>query len=349
MDYTVLPRFSLVPNKLSLYNQVYWHKKDQIVNDVSRSVPITTLETISGSRLNNAIVKKFHNFTISPNAYRTLKQKINWLYYYAKPRHVKTYNDKNIYNFKMAFITLTLPSKQIEPTHVITSKYFNQFLTEVRQRVEMKNFVWRLEFQKNGNVHYHLVTDTYLDYYFIRGVWNRILKKGGYVQEYQKKHKNLTLGAYIKMYPPKSKDKFNQTAKRFAKGCANNWLQPNSVDVKSVTSGKSISYYISKYFGKNATEVQKCNILDTKENSKSLRLWFCSRSLSKLKTITDFCEAVDPSIFTVIQSLDKVRIFVAQYAKLFFFDFKDMSHKIRRFYAEIFTKYMQTQSYNPAI
>ena len=60
-------------------------------------------------------------------------QKINWLYFLAKSKSVKTISGKEIYNFKINFITLTLPSKQIHPTNVITSQCLNQFITEMKK------------------------------------------------------------------------------------------------------------------------------------------------------------------------------------------------------------------------
>src|SRR5690606_40476869 len=93
----------------------------------------------------------------------------------------------------IGFITLTLPSKQKDPTKFITNNLFNQFLTEIRQRTKMENYVWRLEFQKNKNVHYHIVTDTYIDYHLVLKIWNRILDNYGYIKPYTEKHNKLSL------------------------------------------------------------------------------------------------------------------------------------------------------------
>src|SRR3546814_12525138 len=92
---------------------------------------------------------------MSTNAYRTLRKKINWLYYLAKSKHVRTISGKEIYNFKIGFITLTLPSKQRTCTKEVTNSLFNTLLTELRTTCELQNYVWRLEFQKNGHVNYH--------------------------------------------------------------------------------------------------------------------------------------------------------------------------------------------------
>ena len=343
--FIVLPCYSLQPNKLVKFNQIYKKTSYDLENNKYFDDGSAHYKRITGGQHGKRLVKQFHNFTISENAYRTLKSKIGWLYHFAKPSYQKTYSGKEIYNFKMAFITLTLPSKQKEPSIDITQKYFNQFLTEIKQRTTFKNYVWRLEFQKNGNVHYHIASDTYLDYFFIQKIWNRIISKGGYVADYQNKHKNMSLAMYANAYNANKKTDFSAIAKRFAKGCANNWLQPNSVDIKSVTSGKMIAQYIAKYFGKNPAGASICNEFDTPQNSKALRLWFCSRGLSKLKSISGFCEEGDPSIWAIIENLKNVRTFVAEYAQMFYFNINTLGYKIRAYYEQIFKDYAIKQGY----
>src|SRR5690606_11900021 len=178
-----------------------------------------------------------HNFRISQSAKKNLKNKINWLYYLSKSKRVKTYSGKEIYNFKIGFITLTLPSKQKDPTKFITNNLFNQFLTEIRQRTKMENYVWRLEFQKNKNVHYHIVMK----------IWNLILDNYGYIKPYTEKHNKLSLRDYNSMYNSNDKIAFEVMAKRYAKGKKENWSNPPTVDCKSVITNKSIAFYISKY------------------------------------------------------------------------------------------------------
>lgn len=64
----------------------------------------------------------------------------------------------------------------------------------------MKNYVWRMEFQANGNVHYHIATDTYIDYFFIQKQWNAILEKLGYVSRYAQKMSGISLSEYQSRY-----------------------------------------------------------------------------------------------------------------------------------------------------
>lgn len=295
-----------------------------------------------------SIEKKFHNFEISTAAQRNIREKINWLYTLARSRYVKTYSGKEIFNFKLNFLTLTLPSKQCHPTSEITNLCFNQFLTEIRSRVKMENYVWRLEFQKNGNVHYHIVTDVFIDYFFAQKIWNRIINKLGYVDAYTAKFKGFSLQQYLDNCEKNDKNDFSVLSKRYAKGCSEGWKNPNSVDVKSCTSNKTIAFYISKYFSKDKDNSKKCNDLDNEENSFGLRLWFCSRSLSKLTSICDYREALSIDWFSFLKGAENVRHVICDYAQCLFFDLSKLTNYLKSVLFPVFRNYATSQGYSSA-
>jgi len=344
-NFMVMPCFSLSPNSLSLYNKVY-SKLDEFGHAIKKSsVTYFNFDNPNEPYKKVKLEKQFHNFELSNNAFNTLRSKINWLYYFSKKETITTYSGKIIYNYKMSFTTLTLPASQFHTTAFITNNLFNQFLTEVRNRTGLTNYVWRLEFQKNSDVHYHIVHDIYLDYFFVQKIWNRILSKAGYIAKYQEKHKDLSLYDYNKLYNSNKKTPFSLIAERYAKGKKNKWTQPNSVDVRSVVGGQNIAGYIAKYFKKSDSVHCKCNALDNAENSKSLRLWFCSRSLSKLKKVTDFCEAVPAATIRFITDNKLTRFVQCDWAKMFYFDLNQMARDVQLFYFKIFTSYARDQGY----
>jgi len=341
----IVPSYSLTPSSVVSFNAVYFRNNpnpDGSV-DYTRRPPKPNFQKSQDDT--PKVIRSFHNFKISDNAYRNLKRKVNWLYFLSRQQSITTYTGKKIFNFRIGFITLTLPSKQRHPSGQITNEVLNPFLTELRKRLGMKNYVWRLEFQKNGNVHYHLVTDTYIDYLFLRKVWNRYCEKLGYVSEYSEAMAKLSLLDYHSQYSASYGSNFNISKVRFAKGKRSAWTEPNSVDVKSVIGEKQISSYISKYFAKDTTGKSICNDLDNAENSKSIRLWFCSRGLSKLKTVTGvvgdmFCNVID-----LAKSIKSVRTFSAQYAFVYYLDFKKMSSFVRRTFSDILRNYAFSLGY----
>jgi hypothetical protein len=333
-SYIVVPAFSLTPGKLSLYNKVYKRV------DAGPGFKYSYNNHVTGS-----IVRQSHNMEISTNAYRTMRAKINWLYQLAESQNITSYSGVKIYNFKIGFYTFTLPSKQMHPTVFITKNIWNQFLTELRAHANFKNYVWRLEFQKNGNVHYHLVTDCYLDYFFILKKWNRILKLHGYIQAYQEKMQSLSLSDYTKNYAASKKNDFKAIALSYQKNVKEKWSCPNSVDCKSVYNGSNIGGYIAKYFSKKNNESVINNSFDTPDNIGNLRLWFCSRSLSKLKSISYFIEEFETDITQMVQDCVKVKKYVSEYCTQFFFNMKDLSKEVFCYIRDLYINYAKNLNY----
>lgn len=339
--------FTLSPNKIVFYTRF---------DKVSKSLDLPPY-SIEGTRENqtanlagstvNKLVRSFHNFEISANAKRNLQQKVQWLFHLAKKKDIKTYSGKRIHSFRCAFLTFTLPSKQFHPTVEITKDLFNHCLTVFRQRYKMENYVWRLEFQKNGNVHYHLVTDTYIDYFAALAIWNKVLETKGYVSKYKEKHQSMSLQDYLKAYPPNAYSDFSVQAKRYAKGKSLNWETPNTVDVKSVVSKAKITYYISKYFNKTASHGVACNGLDNEDNSKTIRLWFCSRSLSKLKSISAYIFETDYDIKYLAKALKNAVKVRFKYAFVYFFDLQETTGFVRSFLSKLLRDYSQKNGYIP--
>jgi hypothetical protein len=344
--YLFMPKISLKPDRVTAFNEVLIRNR---TNGNLESISKTRQKIYDFDTFEEIILKKsFHNFKISPAGQKTIQNKINWLYVMAKSRYQKTYSGKEIFNFKINFLTLTLPSKQIHPTFQITNECFNQFLTEIRQRTKMENYLWRLEFQGNGNLHYHIVTDTFIDYFLAQKIWNRIINKLGYVDKFTEKFSSMTLSEYDRATNAAKKWNFDVVAKRFAKATAEKWTNPPSIDVKVCTSNKAIAYYISKYFGKKSDKNPIQNDLDNEENSFGLRLWFCSRSLSKLNSVVDYVENCEINFFDFIKDSGKAIEMIFDYAKCLFFNISDFSNYYKSVIIPVLKDYAKLQGYIPA-
>lgn len=336
MQIVAHPAFSLEPSKLVLYTRF-----DRVSTDPAAE--------FVRSRVGDArqLVRSFHNFEISDGAYRNLRRKINWLYTLSRKRDIKTWANAQIFNFRCSFLTFTLPSKQVHPTSYITKNMFNNLLVLFRERFGMVNYVWRLEFQKNGNVHYHLVTDSFVEWRTMRKLWNQILERHGYIEPYRAKHKAMKLQDYVKRYSNNGHSDFDRLKKAYMAGIGSKWSDPNSVDARSVVSKKAIAAYVSKYFSKSSKTGCKCNPLDNEDNSKGLRLWYCSQSLSKLATISDYLAHVRFNIEDFVRCVSGFRRVVTKYAVLYFFDVGNASGYIRSFFNGLFKDYAKKQGYIP--
>ncbi len=160
-----------------------------------------------------------HAGKISDKAKRRISHGIDWLLYLANEKEFRHYKYQKNYRFRVNFVTLTLSSPQVHSDQEIKSKLLNQFLIECRSTWGIENYLWRAEPQKNGNIHFHLLTDKFIPWSELRNRWNRIQDKLGYVQR----------------------------SKHFKKG----WT-PNSTDVHSVRKVRKLGAYLAKYCTKES-------------------------------------------------------------------------------------------------
>jgi hypothetical protein len=160
-----------------------------------------------------------HNGHLSGKATRRINQGIDWMLYLANEKTFQGFKSNRRYKFKVNFVTLTLSSKQIHSDQDIKNKLLNQFLVECRSRWGIGRYLWRAEPQRNGNIHFHILTDKFIPYKELKNTWNRIQDKLGYIQR----------------------------SEHFKKG----W-NPNSTDVHSVRKVKKLGAYLAKYCTKES-------------------------------------------------------------------------------------------------
>lgn len=218
---------------------------------------------------------------LSLKADKRLKNAINWLVASAKNKRVYSKVDKKFHNFKVNFVTLTLPTTE----HNISDKYFTGkmlklLLNNLSYNCGLKNYIWRVEAQSNGNIHAHIITDCFIHHSTLRYLWNQILTKENLINHYQSKHSTLTISDYLNLYPVSEKHTLESRTRAFKYGSSTNWANPNSTDVHSIKNIDNIGSYVASYFTKK------------QEGKRELtcRLWACSESLSSSNKLTTFCE-----------------------------------------------------------
>ena len=119
------------------------------------------------------------------------------------------------------------------------------------------NYIWRSETQENGNIHFHLIADTFLNQHLLRHTWNLYIAKLGY---------------------------------KFGYGAANvNSLKKDKNSKKILNVEKYLCKYLTKQPLKNQYKNLKKNQLDKISDSEKYRRpvlaksWGCSRKLLKLE------------------------------------------------------------------
>lgn len=215
---------------------------------------------------------KHHN-VISSKAERRIKQAVDWLLHLSPEKTVKNPYNGQEFKMKINFITLTLPSKQMHSDNEIKKMCLNQFLIEAKKKYNMSSYIWRAETQKNGNIHFHITTNTFIPALELRHLWNRIVNKLGYVDRFAQAREQLYVNGFKFQKALENKYTRSQQYELYKRGKAENWQNPNSTDVHKVEKIKDMAAYLSKYITKQNTgrEIEG-------------RLWGLSQDLSKAKS-----------------------------------------------------------------
>lgn len=166
-----------------------------------------------------------HKGLLSNKSISKMKNAVNWLLCSAKEKNVYSKKHDSWFKFKVNFITLTLPDTSCEISdEVFKEKLVQPFLAYCRKFYQLGNYVWKLEFQKNGKLHLHLVTETFIHHAKMRKCWNTILGHNGYLIDFYKKFGHA---------------------------------DPNSTDVHSVKKIKNLAGYLAKYMSKQSEDLVK--------------------------------------------------------------------------------------------
>lgn len=222
---------------------------------------------------------KFYTGKITPYSKKRLKRAIQLLVATAIEKEAINFRTGKTFKFKVNFITLTLPAPQGDVSDKILKKQvLDNFIKRCRRKYNLRSYVWRAERQKNKNLHFHMISDTYIHYEKLRQDWNACLKQLGFIESYKSKHANMTLADYLKAYPPTKRTTIEKREKAYKQGVATGWEQPNSTDVHSIIKIKNLTQYFVKYMAKDAEEG------DTVEG----KLWDCSANLK----IKNNCECL---------------------------------------------------------
>lgn len=300
------------PDKINVYYQTTYPRRYLPItdNDDSSAQNSTTKQPVQ-------FRDNYHQGRISIIAKRKISRSLSYLVYTAKPKPIhKPWHGRN-FMFKVNFITLSLSSKQIHSDQVIKAQLLNQFIIEMKNRWNVEMYVWRAEKQKNGRIHFHIATGSFIPWNELRNVWNRIQQKLGYVTRYRESRLKWHQSGFH--YDPKHEKKWPRAKqlKAYKSGMHTGWDNPNSVDIHSLRHVGDIKAYMIKYMSKNKkfTDEQKrmFNALPLAEQRKlrkekfvTGRLWACSSTLVDLPGgNVDICSAVEDELHKVFLNDDK--------------------------------------------
>lgn len=289
-----IEQIKISPNNLIVYDLFIGQKKihDRSSSDVNLS-------------------KSKDKQNISKKAQRRLLAAMDWLLLITREKYAMNIKKNKLFKYKLALLTLTLPSTQIHDDNYIKKYLLNEFLTRLRKDYGMQNYLWKAEKQTNFNIHFHIVVDRYMYFKDVNHIWNKILDNHGYIEQYRKNQQEFHKDGFTprpELYEYWSEA---QQRKAYHKGMETNWSQPtSSSDIHSLRKIKNARSYLAKYLTKNPDtnkyfkqkikEYQKVNnckdvpteFIEEIKNTVQAKMaiegnyWYICRNLSKLKGCT---------------------------------------------------------------
>jgi hypothetical protein len=149
------------------------------------------------------------------------------------------------------FMTLTLPAEQKHGDKEIKRSIFHPFMLWLKYQYYVVNYLWKAEKQENGNIHFHVIIDTFLPAAHIRQKWNFFLKLMGYIDSYRRNRNYFFRNGF------KIDDKLLQVADEtkqrewYNYGKETNWSNPRTVHLEKCEDVQKVGKYLSKYVSKN--------------------------------------------------------------------------------------------------
>lgn len=206
-----------------------------------------------------------NNRIVSSKQAKRIRYYTNLLIDASKSKKVYSKESGKWYSFKVNLITLTLPSKQIHNDVEIHQKIFKEFIRAWKRVAPELLYIYKAEVQDNGNLHYHLTTNTFIHHRDLRNMWNYYAEKLGYVSRSGLDSPNSTdvhsvksvkkLAAYMVSYLSK-KDLYTKPLKRYHR----------LYDKKHLKSSEPFCKLPSNYFNHIKRKV-------------TVKVWDCSKPL----------------------------------------------------------------------
>jgi len=257
-------------------------------------------------KFNKSESKKPYSGQVTTHSQRRIRKAVQILVQKSNWQQVYNPITMSEFRFKLNFITLTIPDLCSDLTAKESYRLLLKPFLQTMQRVHgMRDYIWKAELQKRGTIHYHITTNTFINFMHIKKRWNKLLEKNGLMSEYIAKH---------------------------------NHSNPNSTDVHKVYNDENIEAYLEKYISKDEKSISSVNgkVWDCSISLKSNKLFTVDLSpqnelnivkldkSSTAKAITsDFFEIIyfnEPCIIKLLYgyqhqlyndwllSLDKVRL-----------------------------------------
>ena len=269
MDNPTIPLMQIRPGCLLLYDMSYYNylgSRPQYEND-KHIKP----EKIAYSGKMNQKSKSRLRFSI------------NLLVAQAKWKERFNEKTSKFYKFKVNFITLTLSAPQKSVTdRTIKSKMLAPWIRNMRNVYGLRSYVWRAERQKNGNLHFHISSDTFIPYEAIRDAWNLQQGKFHFITDFQNKNHSVfpnstdvhgtfdiqNLASYMVKYMLKDEKGLNSIDGKVW-DCSTNLKLKDRVCFEMSASDFSLINNICQHYPSRIHKTENCTIINLSDREMS--------------------------------------------------------------------------------
>lgn len=319
-ELTLIPMISIHPDKICTYKEVNWQpqkpsKYDQETGEQIKSIKVEHL--LDSDRKSHGIV--------SDIARRKIGKALDYLLLLAQDKKVNLEKSGRHFMFKLAFVTLTLPSTQVHDDKTIKREILNQFLVELKKHYYVSNYLWRAEKQKNGNLHFHLIIDKFIPWSELRDRWNRVCNKLGYVDRYRDEMKAYHSGGFRVRKDLIEKWSYKSQVKAYKAGVANDWNSPNSTDIHSIRKVWNVKKYVAKYMTKQAEQQNEVNNESESFMAQTGRIWGCAQLLSNPKGAKVVMDSYAEEQLVKAIERTECRSYHGEYFDVWYIDFEDLA------------------------
>jgi hypothetical protein len=218
--------------------------------------------------LNEKRVKQAYTGEITQSSRKRLNQVCEILFAMAKRKTVVMAETGKRFSFRVNFITLTLSAPQDKFTDREIKELLLEPFLRIYRRKGMINYIWKAERQENGNIHFHIFSDCWVDKTELTNTWNRLQSKLGFIETFFKK--------YGHRHPP-------------------------STNVKAVKSEKGLQIYMLKYMLKKSDKGNQLELGRSTEAKDTGKIWDCAMHL---KTKNNTAEPIENHEFELLQEAE---------------------------------------------
>lgn len=329
-ELTVIPQISIHPSQINLTYQYHWEpfappRKERSKDYFYFMDNAGNIEKVRTPTHNHLLEStRTANGKVSKIAERKIKKAIDYTLAVTTEKRITDRITGRTIKMKLAFITLTLPSKQIHDDKEIINKCLNQFLIEIKKYYKVRNYIWRAEKQDNNNIHFHILIDKFIPYQELRDRWNRIVEKLGYVTRYREEQKNWHKKGFKVRENLLKTWSYEKQKQAYERGSKQHWHSPNSTDIHSLQKILNIKAYITKYI----TKQPKPQINNTNQESltpkQTGRVWGCNRELNNLKGAQLDIDNQTGQELQILEDHPAVHIYKSDYFQIYYIDWKKL-------------------------